>query len=391
MKGLDLHHVNAYLLHKQHLSVEARSSDMAQIINDICGLHATNPTTPYLSLFDRCPDFRKDLLEGDLYVRKRAARIRCVRKTIYIHTKSMLPVVYAATKPLAEEASKRYMEARGVTPGDYEEISKAILEWVSTEEMTASAIRKRLATSMNVSPILYYMCDQGLLIRGQPLGGWKSKNQRYASFHNYFPDIDLQEIDEEDAVMALIEHYIAAFGPVTEEDIVWWIGLGKTKVCRALGKLQDKILLRSILGLDGDFIILRSDHAALCEASLSKKPAINLLPSLDPYLMGYKMRQRYLTATDTHKVFDRSGNVTSTILLKGRVVGVWDFEERETPFLKLHFFQPLPKDILERTYVEALRLGEFMAEGEVEIKECDSMPPLVERPAGSVMRPLKNC
>jgi hypothetical protein len=391
MKQIDLHQVNTFLLRKQHLSAESGSYDIPQIVNDIGGLHATNPTTPHLSLFARCPDFRRDLLEGELYIRKGLAKIRCVRKTIYIHTKSMLPIVYAATNPLVEKASRMYMEARGVTPREYEEISKVILEWLTTEEMTASAIRKKLATSLDISSVLYHMCDRGLLIRGRPEGGWKSKNQRYASFHNYFPDIDLQGFDEDDALAALVEHYLAAYGPVTEEDIVWWMGLGKMRVQQALRGLQEKILHRPIQDLEGDFILLRSDHDPLCEVSKDGKPTINLLPSLDPYLMGYKARQRYLTTADTHKVFDRSGNATSTILLDGRVVGVWDFEERETPLLKLHFFHSLPKDILERTHDQARRVGRFMADGEVEIREYDSMLPLTERPAGSMMTPLKHC
>ena len=50
---IDLNSVNRFLLHKQHLTDESKTDDILQIARDIYGLHATGPTTPYVSLFAR--------------------------------------------------------------------------------------------------------------------------------------------------------------------------------------------------------------------------------------------------------------------------------------------------------------------------------------------------
>jgi len=59
MYQLNRNRINKYLLHKQHLLPESKSDSIIQIAKDLCGLHATCPTTPYLSLFARMNDFLK--------------------------------------------------------------------------------------------------------------------------------------------------------------------------------------------------------------------------------------------------------------------------------------------------------------------------------------------
>ncbi len=389
MLEVDLDNVHTFVLRKQHLTPDSKGYDIPMIVRDISGLHATGSTVPYLSLFARCRSFEKQLLDEELYVKKSLARIRCVRKTIYIHTKEMLPIVHRATATLAERASRRFMEARGVTPDKYEQLSNDILGLLSKKEMTASEIKKALHSSSEISSVLYFMCDQGILIRGKPEKGWRDKNQRYALFNDYFPDLNLIQYDEKEAIRLLVEYYLASFGPVTEGDILWWTGLGKSKVRQALEELRVEVTHVSIAGLEGRYLLLHPDVEPLSTSHISSQPTICLLPCLDPYMMGYKERARYLNPQHTTMVFDRSGNATSTVLVNGRIVGVWDFDEKEAPSIKLHFLSPPPSDILIEIRREAARLGRFIAEEEVIIKECDIMTPLTERPAGGFMSPLR--
>ena len=390
MLSIDLEMINAHLLHKHHLTPDSAHGHIPAIVQDICGLHATGPTVPYLSLFARHPDFEKKLLENELYVKKSMAKIRCVRKTIFIHTREMLPLVHMATTSAVEKASRRFMEARGVSHDDYTRVSRSIRDLLTGQEMTASEIKAALHSPLDISSILYFMCDQGILVRGKPEKSWKDKNQKYALFANYFPDVNLAQFDENKAIRLPVEYYLATFGPVTEGDIVWWAGLGKGKIHRSLEELGEKLVHVLIPGLEGDHIMLRSDVDTMSNRSMPNGTTIALLPHLDPYLMGYKERGRYLNPGHTSWVFDRSGNVTSTILVNGRVVGVWDYIEQEMPSIKLHFFSKPRPDILDAILPEAQKLGRFIADVEIKITQSNSMTPLVERPAGGFMSPLRH-
>lgn len=118
-----------------------------------------------------------------------------------------------------------------------------------------------------------------------------------------------------------------------------------------------------------------------------KDQVVNMLPSLDSYLMGYKDRERYLDREHYSYVFDRSGNATSTILLDGKVLGIWDVDQ---PFIKIFFFENLEGRVLRETYSKARSIGRFMTGKEIEVKECHSMVPLTQRTAGAIMSPLKD-
>ena len=389
MKNFELEKVIHFNLQKQHLTPDTQGSDLIQITKDIGGLHATASTTPYLSLFARTSPFAKKDLEKALYQTRALGKIRCVRKTIYVHAKERIPAFWKTTSETTLKASQGFMESRGVTEADYLRVSEGILQLLQHREMTAIEIKASLNEEVDISSILYYMCDAGLLIRGRPAKSWRDRNHKYGLFADYFPDLDLEQHSESDAVIEVVGHYLAAFGPAKEEDIVWWTGLTKTKVRTALRKLQDQLLDISIQGLEGDYIILNADAGRLDRLESLPAPVVSLLPTLDPYLMGNQERSRMIAKDDFPYVFDRSGNATSVILMDGKASGIWDFEWGDEPCVKIFFFRTVHGNYREQVHEAAFRMGRFIADQDARVKECEAMVPLTERPAGSIMAPLR--
>ena len=390
MSIFNLRVINHFVLRKQHLTEVSKIDNIVQIVKDINGLHATDPATPYLSLFARTRNFAKEQLDEELYIKRNLGKIRCMRKTIYILPKEMILMAYSATKKMVELASEKYSQYLGITRKQYEETSKSILKILEGTGMTAKEIKNVLRTGLNISAIVNLMCDQGLLIRGNPRHGWKSNIHIYYPFWNYFPDINLNAVNEEKAKELLIRQYIASFGPVSENDVAWWTGFLKREVMGILEGLQNQITQVEISNLKGSYLMLSSDLKSLQSLKLERH-VLNLLPNLDPYLMGYKERERYLNPKYYNYVFDRSGNATSTILLNGEVIGVWDIAEKAEPLIKLFLFEEVEKTVLNDIRIMAKKVGKFIVDREVQIKECPSMVPLTRRTAGGVMSPLKGC
>jgi hypothetical protein len=109
-------------LWKQHLASGSKIDGVYQIAGDVCGLHATGPMTPYLSLFARSRTFLKEHLEDELYVRKTLGKIRCMRGALHILTKEMVPIAYAATRMMMQKGLRNFLEFRGVSASEYEEL-----------------------------------------------------------------------------------------------------------------------------------------------------------------------------------------------------------------------------------------------------------------------------
>lgn len=381
--------INMLLLNKQHLLQSSKTNNIVETVEDILGLHSTSPTTPYLSLLARCREFHKEGLERELYMRKRLGRIRCMRKTVFVLTKLLIPLAFAATRGTSEIASRQFAKYLGISESQYEKTARVILVLLKRQGMTTSEVKKALGGRLNVSAILNLMCDKGLLIRGETEKGWRSNLYRYHRFDQYFPDINLDAYSQDEARAMLVERYIASYGPTTENDICWWTGFPRSEVRSVLRSLEGELASWKIAGLGSTHFATSSDACLLDSRNLQGAGTINMLPYLDPYVMGYKDRRRYVPTKHWNNIFDFAGNATSTILVDGSIMGIWDYAEDPEPTIKLLFFEKVKGGLLDRIHCEAFRTGHFIADREVKVKECARMVPLTERTAGGVMTPLK--
>jgi uncharacterized protein YcaQ len=384
----DLQSISQFVLRKQHLIEDTKNDDIVRITRDIGGLHATGATTPYLSLLARTNSFTRQNLVSELYKKKSLARIRYVRKTLYILPKEMLPSAFAAVKRNAEVMTAQHLEFMQLTPDRYKSLSRKILKILKHKGLTLLEIRKGLGAVPNLSYILRMMCFQGLLIRGIPKAGWKSNLHSYYPFREYYPDLDLNAVKEEDGQESVIRNYLFAFGPATVNDISWWTGFTKGQVKKILDRFKEDTREIEIEGLTGPYVLFADQEEKIKQREASTHKTVNLLPCLDPYLMGYKDRDRYLDVTRLDYIYDRSGNATSSILCDGQIVGVWDFQE---PVFKYFLFEDVDDEVIRSIQAQAEKTGRFISGQDVQPRNCSRMVPLPKRTAGSFMTPLRGC
>ncbi len=390
MSNIEIDKINNVVIQKQHLTDETKGDSLVSTVKDIGGLHSTSPTTPYLSLFARMKKFERTDLENELYKKKTLGKIRYVRTTVHILPKDFISTAFAATKATTEPKSVAYSKFLGVSEKQYKDTSQRIVSLLKIKGgKTVKQIKEQLHTTLNVSPIVNLMCDQGILIRGAPEKGWKSNLHTYHLLSEYFPNIKLDELNEEEAKRKVVEKYISCFGPVTEIDISWWTSFTKSQIKQILNELNDKVI-QITDSASGIYIMLSEQVNTLISANQIKEDTVNLLPGLDPYVMGYKERDRYLDSKNYNYIFDSAGNAASTILLNGKIVGIWDAYEKPNNIIKLFLFEDIKNKVLEQIRLSAKRVGKFMLAKEAQIKECDSMTPLTRRTAGGVMTPLKD-
>jgi len=380
---------NLFVLGKQHLTPGSRLEDVVRVAGDIGGLHATGATTPYLSLWARCPGFTRARLEVELYERHTLARLRSVRGTIYIYPREFLPVAFAATSASVIALSRRYMEASGVTFEQYQRVSQDVLRLLAGREMTAVAIRQALQIDAYVPTVLNLMCDQGLLLRARPDKGWRDAHHRYARFSEYLPGVDLKQYSAGEASVEIVRQYLRSFGPAGEHDMAWWTGFTRSRVRTALHELGGKVTEIELRGTERPWWLLSEEVEPLRQTRPAGAPTVNLLPGLDPYLMGYRERARWLDEARAPWVFDRAGNATNVILVDGRAAGVWDVAPTGEPGVKVFLFEDPPRQVLDTIQAEARQLGRFILERDVSVRQVREMVPLPQRNAGGFMSPLR--
>ncbi|HEX9124314.1 MAG TPA: winged helix DNA-binding domain-containing protein [Actinomycetota bacterium] len=380
--------VIALMLHKQHLAVGSTGEEVLPVLDDLLGLHATVALSPYLQLRARMRTFAPDQLDA-LLDEGRAAKLACMRRTLFIESAELVPLVFAATRGLTVRDRERFLAAYGLTPRRYERVAERVARALAEHTLDASELRDAIAAREPLSPVIIVMCDQARLVRWKGSGGWQSARPRYRRFEEALPDVRLDTWEEHTAARALVECYVRRYGPVSESDIAWWTGLRKTTVRDALAT-STNLVQATIEGLDGVFLIHEADVDPAQRPAASPTGQVSLLPVLDPYLQGYRNRERCVDPPLLPFVVDRGGNTTSVILIDGRAAGVWDFVAKPSPEVRLFFFDSLDAQTRRRVRTLAAELAGFLTDHPVPVVERNRMTPLTQRTAGRFLSPLKD-
>ena len=376
--------VNSYLAHKQHLLPASHLADVVQVTRDIVALHATAATGPYLSLWARVPDFQRQELEDALYERRELARVHCMRMTLHAVPSDEVPFFFQAyvkrharaefrgwepllvqagicqegeAEALLKKLHRRVLDVlteKG--PSTLREISQAVPE---LKAKIRHDVGKSYEGEFSIgSRLMPSMCALGLLIRARPRGSWRSNLYEYAALSDWLPDVDLESVTPQEARAWLVRRYLAAFGPATFDDIQWWTGFSKSETEKALEALKPAAVEVAIEGLGDGYLMLADDVQRLRDFAQPDVSHAFFLPGLDPHIMGYYARRRFLSPEHHAKVFDRAGNAMPTVWVNGRVVGAWG--QRKEGGVIYSLFEPVGEEERALLAGEVQRLESFL-------------------------------
>jgi hypothetical protein len=99
----------ARLARRHLLSGPAKS--IAGAVADLVGLHATDPATPYLSLWARQPGFTVTDLDSALYQRRTLVKHLAMRRTLWVVGVDDLPLIQAAASDRVADNEHRKLVA----------------------------------------------------------------------------------------------------------------------------------------------------------------------------------------------------------------------------------------------------------------------------------------
>lgn len=370
------------LLRKQHLAPGSAGQDVVSLAADLIGLHATSSLSPYLSAAARLGSFRPEDLDRELYERRSLFRLKCMRGTVFVVPRDLAPVLFAATRAATVGEARRWLELAG---GDYRRWAPAVLEALAGTTAGAAELRARLGADGQLGGVISMLCDEGLILRDRPTGTRRSSAFRYRRFDDVFPDLDLSAVPESAAVEQLACRYVAAYGPVGLHDIAWWSGLPLATVRPAVEALADTLVPIGVAGAPEELLMTADDLVRAGTGAAAVAGSVSLLPVLDPLLMGYRDRSRLLDPSLRGFLYDAGGNATFTVLVEGRVAGVWDLIDRPRPAVQVLLFDPshpCRRAVLDR----CADVAEFWFGEPVPVLEFASMTPLAE--GRGAMHPL---
>jgi hypothetical protein len=350
-RTLTLRELNRATLARQML-LEPASLPVPAAIEQLAGLQAQQPMSPYVALWTRLRDFRREDL-AQLIEDRTVIKATLMRGTLHLFTAEDYLLLRATLRPVLEEASASIVKRRGQEL-DVDTILAAAQKYIAEQPRTfaeISAMLTELMPDVDVGSMRYTVRTHLPLIQTPIQGGWSYPgNPQFTLAEAWLG----QPIPNEENLRTLVFRYLAAFGPATVTDMQTWSGLKKLK--------------DAVAQMKPDLHIYRDEQRRelldLPEMALppADTPAPErFLPEYDNLLLSHTNRTRVIADVYRSKVYLPGLRVRSTILVDGFVAGGWKVEKtKSAATLVIEPFEPLTKQNRDALSEEGEQLIRFV-------------------------------
>ncbi|WP_277207189.1 winged helix DNA-binding domain-containing protein [Isoptericola croceus] len=330
-----------------------------EAVRQVGALQAQEPASPYLALWNRVAAFDP----ADLDVAFRAGdvvRATLMRITLHaVHQDDWAPYHRAVTDPLRRSrlGDRRFVPAR-LTPAEADDLRDALLEFAA-EPRTQGEIVAELTRLLDEerAPAAWFALRTLAPLHHVPTGppwSYSPRARRYLAgaptAANHAPAGD------DPAPVHLLKRYLAAFGPASEADFAQFTMLRRRFTGPAVAALREELV--GVEGPDGTELLDLPD-APRPDAGTPAPP--RLLGMWDSIVLAHRDRRRVLPDEHRPHVIRRNGDTLPTMLVDGRVVGVWRVTEDG---VEAAAFEPLSRAAWTALEAEAAALRAFLADRE---------------------------
>ena len=372
MRRIDIAERRARLARRHRLASGQRAADVEEATESIVCLHATDPSTVYLSAWARVDRMAVPDMERALYTERSLVKHLAMRRTLFVFPRATLSFAQAgASERVADNERRRlirHVEEAGLQKNGERWLKKAseqVLAVLSDgREATSSELRDEISAlegaiaygegkswggNLPVGPrVLTTLSAAGRIVRASNDGGWTTSRPRWTTTVSWLGE-EIEPRTEAEGVSGLVERWLRAFGPGTVTDIKWWLGHTLTAARKALADVG-----AVEVDMDGQTGYVLPDDL---EPTPKVKPWAALLPPLDPTTMGWFERDWYLGPYKT-QLFDTNGNAGPTAWWDGRIVGGW--RQTEAGEVELQLLEDVGKVGRRALEGEARRLTEWL-------------------------------
>ena len=335
MRELSGRELNRALLARQLLVTRSRVP-VVRAVERLVALQAQYAPSPYLALWSRLENFRKEQLTRALG-RGSVVKAGLLRSTLHVVTRRDFPYVAAAYV----DAQRGRIDNLGV---DLQALAAAIPDRPVTSkelfEIAAGALgtddRWTLSFALRGIPAA----------RLPPVGPWPH--------HKPSPELVWREPlpSAEDGALLVVRRYLAAYGPASRQDVEQFTGFRLGQIDPALDRM------RRLESSDGR-VLFDIPRGLLPPEEMSVP--VRFLPPYDSIILAHRDRSRILPDEYYELVIRRRNSTTlATFLVDGAVAGTWRVERAKTSaVLRLAPFAPLPRRARRELAEEGERLIRF--------------------------------
>lgn len=345
--------LNRALLARQ-LLLRRVTLPVPRAIERVGALQAQWPPSPYIALWSRLEDFRREQLVRAVE-RRQVVRATLMRTTLH-HVSARDYLAYAGELRARRVASLEAQLATFPDALDHDELVQTLLGHVAERPRSRPELLELLGQpKLEVDErrpwlVWHLLSARASLVNAPQSSAWRM-NTSGSAFVPAAAWLGAEAAAGEAAIVHLLRRYLAAFGPATRADAAQWTGLA----IRVLEPAFDRLSLRRFRDEEGRQLY-DLPRAPLPPAST--RPPPRFLPMWDSTLLAHSDRTRILPDAYRATVIRRNGDVQRTFLVDGFVAGLWQLDAGR---ISLEPFERLSRAQRRALEVEGRELASFHA------------------------------
>ncbi|UCH05148.1 MAG: AlkZ family DNA glycosylase [Candidatus Thorarchaeota archaeon] len=344
--SLTIEQIRLNHLRKQY-ALDERKPTFFDIAREQLGLHSTDYWTPYLSVWARIGNYDAEKIFRSLNCGDRLVRLNAFRATVHVVHVDNLPLLIRATGSFLYKRMRQHPDVKGLSDQEVESLTDSVLAVLEDGPKTMEEIKKLLPDqARNIRPLFTLAATSGKVIRATASHA-RNPTTAYALIEKWVNGFVPSDASEEEALREVIRLYVMRFGPVTIDDISWWLPITKTKARTEIEQLSDEIIQVQVEGEKKHMFADDAKTAASLEAPAD--PVVWLLPYEDYLPKAFTNRAWYMSeeqkpmlfpqlrehywppdmstpVTKASKSTNASGEIRPTVWIDGEAVGRWELE-----------------------------------------------------------------
>ncbi len=286
----------------------------------MCAVHAQLMSSVELALWARVAGLDRRAVQRALWEERTLAKTWCMRGTLHVMRADDLPL-YQAARGVGRYRSAAWLRYFDLAPSDIDRIADAV----------GTALDGRMLTRKELADEVARL--SGRELRQRLLSGWGAllKPAAYLGRLCFGPpqgqEVTFVRPDqwlgrwtawtEEGARQEVLRRYLRTYGPATRDDFEWWLGIPPREAKPPWAAVEPELAAVEVDGRPAWVL------AGTRLPTGGPRLGVRLLPGFDGYVLGHRTRSHLVDEAFRGRVYRPQGWVSPTVLVNGRIEGVW--------------------------------------------------------------------